>query len=135
MKAALPLAALLSVLAGCRSWTPEVSSTARLSGPTAPPDSAAPQPEATQKTSRQLVYFAGGFTKTGRFDWTNGMTLKDGIDLAGGFTNWATGRVQLFHRDGSQELYRLHPGTMLTNNPALQPGDVVISREHLPPLL
>ncbi len=58
------------------------------------------------------------------------MTLKDGIDVAGGFTKWANGRIQLIHRNSSKELYRLGRGTTPTNNPALQPEDLVISRGH-----
>ncbi len=59
------------------------------------------------------------------------MTLKDGIDVAGGFTEWANGRLLLIHPDGSQELYLLGPGRMLTNNPALKPEDLVIGREEV----
>ncbi len=136
MKAVLFLPALLCLLAGCRASTRELKSTARLPEQSAPlPGAAATQSQpAPQQTPRQVIYFMGGFTKTGGFDWTNGMTLKDGINLAGGFTKWATGKLQLIHRDGSQQVCRLRPGTILTKNPTLQPGDMVISREHLPPV-
>ena len=59
------------------------------------------------------------------------MTLKDGLDVAGGFTQWANGTLHLIHRNGAQELYRLGPGRTLTNNPALRPEDMVISRGHV----
>jgi protein involved in polysaccharide export with SLBB domain len=60
------------------------------------------------------------------------MTLKDGIDLAGGFT--AFGRsVQIQHFDAStatyedpnRGYYRLRRGWQLTNNPALKAGDFI----------
>ncbi|HWI56208.1 MAG TPA: serine hydrolase, partial [Bacillota bacterium] len=83
---------------------------------------------APRQTPRPAVYFSGAFTKTGAYAWTNGMTLQDGIEVAGGFTPWANGTLRLIRRDGSQELYRLGWGRTLTNNPALQPEDIVLSR-------
>ncbi|HWH68306.1 MAG TPA: serine hydrolase, partial [Candidatus Sulfotelmatobacter sp.] len=83
---------------------------------------------APRQTPRPAVYFSGAFTKTGSYAWTNGMTLQDGIEVAGGFTPWANGTLRLIRRDGSQELYRLGWGRTLTNNPALQPEDIVLSR-------
>ncbi len=54
------------------------------------------------------------------------MTVKHGMDAAGGFTKWANGRWRLVHRDGSHELYFLGRGRTLTNNPALKPEDMII---------
>ncbi len=105
---------------------------ARLAGPTPSREPVARQVQpAPQASPSPVVYFSGQFTRTGRLPWTNGMTLKDGIDLAGGFTKWADGKLDLIHRNGSKELYRLGRGRTLTNNPALQPEDLVFSRGHL----
>jgi len=132
MKARLLLVALLSLLWGCTAPAPDVNSTARLADLSSSQESAAPRLEPVlQQPPRPVVYLSGEFTRTGRFAWTNGMTLKDGIEVAGGFTKWADGRIHLIHRNGSQELYRLGPGRTLTNNPALQPEDLVISRGHV----
>ncbi len=132
MKADLHLAALLCLLAGCGTSTREVNSTARVGGQSSSKESATPRSQpAPQQRPRPVVYFSGGFTKTGSYPWTNGMTLKDGLDMAGGFSKWATGRLRLIRRDGSQEIYRLGPGRTLTNNPALEPEDLVLSRGHV----
>jgi protein involved in polysaccharide export with SLBB domain len=69
----------------------------------------------------------GEFRKPGRYAWTHGMTLKDAIDAAGGFTDFARRRLRIRHWDGSEEGYRLGAGRILTNNPTLKPGDYVIS--------
>ncbi len=125
MKTNLLLVALLGLLSGCTASRRDVNSMARSSGP----ESSAPQLRTgPQEPPRPRVYFVGEFTKYGAYAWTNGMSLKDGINAAGGFTKWANGRLNLVHRDGSKELYRLGPGRTLTNNPALKPEDVVIAR-------
>ena len=80
-----------------------------------------------------MSFTKGEFKGPGRYPWTNGMSLKEGVDAAGGFTDSATRRLQLKHWDGSQEFYRLGPGRTLTNNPALKAGDSIIS--PIPPLL
>ena len=80
-----------------------------------------------------FIFTKGEFKGPGRYPWTNGMSLKEGVDAAGGFTDSATRRLQLKHWDGSQEFYRLGPGRTLTNNPALKAGDSIIS--PIPPLL
>ncbi len=135
MKSDLFLAVVLSLLAGCRAPTGEVNRTARQAELSSAQPSPAVQPRpAPRQTPRRVVYFSGAFTKNGCYAWTNGMTLKDGLDMAGGFSNWATGRLRLIRRDGSQEIYRIGTGGTLTNNPVLQPEDLVISREHLPAL-
>ncbi len=133
MKADLLLVALLCLLWGCTASTRDVNTTARLPGLISSQEvSAAPQHEPViPQPPRPVVYFAGEFTRTGRFAWTNGLTLKDGIDVAGGFTKWADGSLHLIHRNGSKELYHLGPRRTLTNNPALQPEDAVISRGHV----
>ncbi len=88
-----------------------------------------PQPVPTVKEpSPPFVYFTGELAKVGRYSWTNGMTLKDGIDLAGGFTRYALQVVDLVHPDRSRERYALKSGWAPTNNPTLLPGDLVHSR-------
>jgi polysaccharide export outer membrane protein len=74
-----------------------------------------------------FVFTEGEFKNPGRYPWTNGMTLKDGIDAANGFTDYARRSLRIRHWDGSEERYRLGAGRTLTNNPALKPGDYVIS--------
>lgn len=56
------------------------------------------------------------------------MTLKDAIDAAGGFGEYARRKFELRHSDGAVEIYWLGPGKTLTNNPALRPGDMIGSR-------
>ncbi len=131
----LILLGLGSLLWGCTGSTRDPKRTVQLAGPCPSPEASAPRLEPVpQQPSRPLIYLSGEFTRTGRYTWTNGMTLQDGIDAAGGFTKWANGRLQLIHRNGSKERYRLGPGRTLTNNPALQPEDMVISSGHLPPV-
>ncbi len=132
MKTVLLLVTLACLLSGCTASTRDGNSTVRSPGLHSPPESSALQLRpAPQEQPRPVVYFAGGFAKTGAFAWTNGMTLKDGIDVAGGFTKWANGRLRLIHRDGSKELYLLGPGRTLTNNLALKPEDLVFVREEV----
>jgi protein involved in polysaccharide export with SLBB domain len=73
----------------------------------------------------RFVYVDGEFRKQGRYSWTNGMTLKDAIEAAGGFTDFANRRVRLVHTDGTVERYRLRGDWTVTNNPVLKPGDKV----------
>ena len=131
MKRDLLLVTLAGLLSGCTASTRDGNSMGRPSGPHSPPESSAlhflPAP---QEQPRPVVYFAGGFAKTGAFSWTNGMTLKDGIEVTGGFAQWANGTLQLIHRNGTRERYRLGPGRTLTNNPALQPEDIIFSGGH-----
>jgi protein involved in polysaccharide export with SLBB domain len=73
----------------------------------------------------RFVYVSGEFRNPGLYSWTNGMRLKDAIEAAGGFTEFANRRVRLIHLDGTVERYRLRGDWVLTNNPALKPGDKV----------
>jgi hypothetical protein len=74
---------------------------------------------------RYIVVF-GQFNNPGRYAWTNGMRLKDAIEVAGGFTDFAPPKVWLRHSDGSEDEYRRIFGQPFTNNPVLKPGDKVI---------
>ena len=71
----------------------------------------------------RFVYVDGEFRNPGRYLWTNGMTLKDAIEAAGGFNEFANRRIRLRHPDGTVESYRLVGDWAHTNNPALRPGD------------
>ncbi len=76
------------------------------------------------------VYVAGEFKYPGRYIWTNGMTLHDGIAIAGGFTKFAPPRIRLERWDGSVESYKWRAGQPLTNNPVLRPGDKLINPRY-----
>ncbi len=133
MKTNLLLVALLGLLSGCRSSTRDADTSAQFSALQSPPPTTAsglqPSPQGLRPPR---VYLTGAFNKTGALPWTNGMTLKDGIDAAGGFVRWADRRVILMHRDGSREqFYRRGPERTLTNNPALKPEDIIYNGGHL----
>jgi len=70
-----------------------------------------------------FVYVDGAFRNRGRYLWTNGMRLKDVIDTADGFTEFANYRIKLTHGDGTVKMYNLRGGWSSTNNPVLKPGD------------
>jgi len=75
----------------------------------------------------RLIFMQGEFKNPGTYAWTNGMTLKDGIDEANGFTDFAPQKFRLQHWDGSVERFRMGAGRTLTNNPALRSGDSIFS--------
>src|SRR4051794_16621786 len=92
--------------------------------PAAPPEPPL-APPAPRGAALTFIFTSGEFKNPGRFAWTNGMTLKDGIDAAGGFTDFAWLRITLQHWDGSVERYNVRSNWFLTNNPALRPGDQI----------
>jgi protein involved in polysaccharide export with SLBB domain len=79
------------------------------------------------------VYVSGEFRNSGRYAWTNGMRLKDAIDAAGGFTEFANHRIKIIHQDGTTQRYRLRGDWALglTNNPVLKPLDAIINPRDL----
>ena|SRR5438132_14314534 len=83
------------------------------------------KPISPRGEAEPFVYTEGEFKTHGRLPWTNGMRLKDAIDSAGGFTDFARRGVVLRHCDGTGEYYRFGPRRSLKNNPALKPGDTV----------
>jgi protein involved in polysaccharide export with SLBB domain len=109
MKAYLLSIALLCSLMGCTSAK-----------------KAQPLP-ASRGEAPPFIFMQGEFNNPGTYAWTNGMTLKDGIDTASGSTDSAPRRFRLQHWDGSVERFRLGAGRTLTNNPALRSGDSVFS--------
>jgi len=80
-----------------------------------------------QAGAGQFVFIDGEFKQTGRFPWTNGMRLQDAINMGGGFTDFARRRLDLRHEDGAGEHYRLGRGRSIQTNPALKPGDSVLT--------
>ena len=54
------------------------------------------------------------------------MTLQDGVNAAGGLTDFAHGTGKITHWDGSLELVHLNRDHKLAENPLLFPGDKVI---------
>jgi protein involved in polysaccharide export with SLBB domain len=72
-----------------------------------------------------FVYVSGEFRNPGRYSWTNGMRLKDAIDAAGGFNEFANRRVKVIHSDETSERFRLRGDWSRTNNPALKPDDSI----------
>jgi len=74
------------------------------------------------------VFVGGEVRQPGHFAWTKGMTLVDGIQRAGGFTDFVWYRwLEVLHWDGSGEKYRLTRDYQVTTNVVLRPGDWVIS--------
>lgn len=128
MKTDLLLLSILCLLLGCTASRREVDGNTQSSRSHPPVEYVAPQLQpAPRGEAPPFILMSGEFKKMGRYAWTNGMTLQDGIDAAGGFTDFARRRLNLQHWDGSREFYRLGPGRTLTNNPALRRGDRVYS--------
>lgn len=76
-----------------------------------------------QIATGSCVYLEGEFRNPGRYPWTNGMTLKDAIEVAGGFTEFANHRIKIIRADGITQTYRLLGDWAATNNPVLKQGD------------
>jgi SLBB domain len=116
----LLLAVILWLLPGCASSKHDPYGSVQYpavqpSAPTPPPESKEPPPP--------FIYVGGRVNKPGKYAWTNGMTLKDAIDAAGGLDEFGGHKMEITHLDGSENRYFLKPGWELTNNPALKPGD------------
>ena len=47
------------------------------------------------------------------------MTVLDAIHAAGGFTNFVTGRIEIFHTDGTKGSYKYQGAVDDTNKPPL----------------
>jgi protein involved in polysaccharide export with SLBB domain len=81
-----------------------------------------------------FVYVAEEVKLPGRIVWTNGLTLANAINLAGGFGDFASkSRVTLRRTSGTAEQYSfVHFPLALTNNPVLRPADLVyVPARHL----
>ena len=119
---------LLCLVPGCTETKRDNSPMVRYSE--FPPPAGLPTPQ-VQPVPRgeppPFIFVGGEFKNPGRYAWTNGMTLKDGIEAAGGFAVFAPRKLSLQHWDDSVEHFRLGPGRALTNNPLLRAGDSVRS--------
>jgi len=85
-----------------------------------------PTPPEIETSKEPFIYVRGEVRNGGKIAWTNGMTLQAAINAAGGFTDFARGKLEVIH--GSvRTVYRLGPGRTFTNNPPVQPGDWIFS--------
>lgn len=80
-----------------------------------------------RRSSGSFVCLDGEFGNPGRYSWTNGMRLRDAIDLAHGFSDFA-GRLTLIHADGAKQRIRLPANKIPVDNPKLKAGDVIRCR-------
>ena len=81
---------------------------------------AAPKP--VYAPAPAYVYLDGEFKEPGVYAWTNGMTMRDAVVSAGGFTPFALHWIRVDHSDGTSESLKLLGGA-IANNPVLRPGD------------
>jgi protein involved in polysaccharide export with SLBB domain len=73
----------------------------------------------------QAYIFVNGAVRTpGRYGWSNGMTAFDGVKVAGGFTDSAGDRIEIFHVGDSKG--KFFDRSLITNQPpALLNGDQI----------
>src|SRR5687767_10338507 len=88
-----------AMLAGCASRSPNPTAQA--------PSHAAPPPfhrTITIVTTNRFVFVGGEVRHPGRFNWTEGLTLTNAVQAAGGFTDFANrSGLELRRADGSFE--------------------------------
>jgi protein involved in polysaccharide export with SLBB domain len=128
MKGALLLILALCFFSGCAHSGQRSNTTPRSANfPT--PESSQPQAEfVSHRDPPPFIYVRGEFINPGRYMWTNGMTLKDAIAMAGGLTRLAWERILVRHWDGSSsKRYSWDSKHLLKFNPDLEPGDSVIN--------
>jgi hypothetical protein len=129
VKSLLLPVAVICLMVGCAKPAPDSGTVyhyPEVSAPTAEP--AIAQPSLIPVGPPPAFVGVGGhFVNPGRYPWTNGMTLKYGIAAAGGFDEFASRRIRIFHWDGTEERYHLGKGLSLSNNPVLKPGDSVVN--------
>lgn len=88
----------------------------------------------THSPNEPFVYVAGEVKLPGRIAWTNGLTLASAVNLAGGFTDFASkSHVTLRRTNGTNAQFSVfHLVTSSTNNPTLLSGDLVqVPARHL----
>jgi protein involved in polysaccharide export with SLBB domain len=68
----------------------------------------------------------GGVHNEGRYGWTNGVTVLDGIQAAGGFDRFASPRILIRHSDGSSEIFSRQLLETTNQSPRLRLRDEVI---------
>jgi hypothetical protein len=76
------------------------------------------------------IFVSGDFNNPGYCPWTNGLTLPDAIDLAGGFFPGAARSLYVRHPDGTTQKYKLTIEYRCTNNVVLQRNDEVINLDE-----
>jgi polysaccharide export outer membrane protein len=79
------------------------------------------------ESSQPHIYVFGDFKQAGQFPWTNGVTVIDAIQLAGGFTDFAGQNLYVLHLDGTRQIYRRTSEGQFTNDIILRPDDKVVS--------
>jgi hypothetical protein len=82
-------------------------------------------PSWTAPTTNDVVYVAGSVKKPGEYPWTNGMTFKDAVGAAGGFSEFEPTRLKLRHRDGTVDAFKIKKADPFKHNPKLKSGDYV----------
>ena len=55
------------------------------------------EPTTTNNQVEPYIHVSGGVREPGRYGWTNGMTLLDGIRAAGGFTDSTGRKIEIYH--------------------------------------
>jgi hypothetical protein len=117
---------LVCLLSACQTPTGEPGGKDMFSKLPSPSEPVPVQsPSVPKGAAPPWIGIAGDFRNPGRYNWTNGMTLKDGIDATGGLTENGSRRLRIQHWDDSIDHYRLRSGWEFTNNPALRAGDFI----------
>ena len=80
---------------------------------------------ATDRLFESYFFVSGGVCAPGRYNWTNGMTVLDGINVAGGFTDSAEHWIKIVHIDGVVESYDRSILDITNKPPWLRAGDEV----------
>ena len=60
-------------------------------------DALASSEPTTNKQVEPYIYVSGGVREPGHYGWTNDMTVLDGIRVAGGFTESAGRKIEIYH--------------------------------------
>jgi protein involved in polysaccharide export with SLBB domain len=82
-------------------------------------------PPAADKHVEPYIYVLGGVRAPGRYGWTNGMTVLDGINAAGGFTDSAGRRIKIVHIDGGADSFDRDIHDITNKPPMLKAGDSI----------
>ena len=86
-----------------------------------------PAPSVPSKSVEPSVEVFGGVRSPGRYDWTNGMTVLDGISAAGGFTPLAAKHhIRVRHNDGNYEFFDKDMLEITNQPPRLQLRDEIL---------
>jgi hypothetical protein len=83
-------------------------------------------PRVPPESGKPFVYVSREVQLPGCYAWTEGMTLTDVIEAAGGLTSFAGSRIRISHVDGTTHVY--HYGQIKkhgSKDPLLRVGDRV----------